>query len=249
LPRASGDAMHRSIAACLDKLKLNSLGSHNDAQNSGKGKTVDLSERDTRTEDVTSQGIPIDEDTGWDSDQSTPDPGSSSSNQLTPTNSVISHTKSPKRKTSLHIVVRNRRRSLIHRNSASHSHTASGAGSVFDNDRGELTRGREPITEIKRYSRPSTAPSSRLSSRLNSPSITRPSSLRNLRLDQIKAHGSNTSRDASPSRSIRFADDDNIINANPPRIASSQDHSPITPDDAVGNERNQVTFDLPTPKR
>jgi hypothetical protein len=164
------------------------------------------------------------EDAGWDSDRSQPDPGSTSSHQLTPSNSILIHPHSHKRKPHHQKVpIRARRRSLIRRSSSHGYPSASGQ------DVAEHHRGRVSTAETKVHPRPSTAPNSHLSSRITTPHATRPNSLRNLRLEHVKGH---ESREHSPSRSIRFADD--VVDA-------SEDSHPT-------NERNQVTFDLPPRK-
>jgi len=177
------------------------------------------------------------EDLGWDSDQSNPDPGPTS---LTPSNSILINPHSHKRKPHHQKVsVRTRKRSLLRRSS---SH---GYPNISSHDVGEPPRGRVPAVETRAHPRPNTAPNSRLSSRLNTPHVTRPNSLRNLRLENVKGH---ESREHSPSRSIRFADDEYRMNTVSPRSPTTYD-SPAASDDChTPTERNQVTFDLPPRK-
>jgi hypothetical protein len=215
--------VHRSIAVYLDKLKFNSRGSQNDVQNPERGKTVDLTERRLRTEDAISHALPTDdvEDAGWDSEQSNTDPDPTFSRRSTHTNLILDRAQSPKRQHSPKLVFHTRRRTAAHRSSSSHGHSLFFASPNVHKRGSESGRGRSLAHDAKRHARPSTAPNSRMSSRLNSPAVTRHSSLKNLRLDQIKAHDSRTSGDSSPSRSIRFADDE--TNAFPSRPTTSYD--------------------------
>ena len=219
----------RSLSAYFDKIKLGRHGSGNETQ---KTKTGDVNESSESTSGMPSRTMSLDdvEDAGWDSDQSHPDPGSTSSHHLTPSNSILIHPHSHKRKPHHQKAapIRARRRSLIRRSS---SH---GYPSTSGQDAAEHHRGRISTADTKVHPRPSTAPNSRLSSRISTPHATRPNSLRNLRLEHVKGH---ESREHSPSRSIRFADDEYRSSV----IDASEDSHPT-------NERNQVTFDLPPRK-
>ena len=103
-------------------------------------------------------------------------------------------------------------------------------------------------------SRPSTAQHSRTSTSHSSRPGTGQNSPRHFRVDSIKAlHSPDSLREVSPSRSVRFADDENRSGANTPRMSIFQNDSrPGTPTESMilddpDSARNKVTFDLPKP--
>jgi sodium/hydrogen antiporter len=140
--------------------------------------------------------------------------------------------------------------------SPTHSHDSS-ANEDSETEE-DFARGRRSIMihDPSTSSRPRTADSSRSGTAPSSRPGTARSSIRNLRADLIRAGA--RSRDESPSRSIRFADEDRPgSGASTPTArhsllypghttASTHERSPS---DDLESGNNRVTFDLPGPPK
>jgi hypothetical protein len=226
IPPKLGDPIHRSGATHLGKPKLREK--QDGSNDTGNSEMAD---------ELEGTGVPPrasadeEEDTGWDSEHSDNNPTSETTDHK-------KRLKSSKQKNH----PRGRRHSITHKKwPISHAERFVKLVNPFEAKAGNRAHGRPPPDSgVRMFSRTNSAPSTQPSSRLPSPYNSRPSSLRNLRLEQVRYHAS-TSRDVSPSRSIRFADDGNRSGSSTPRISFPLD--PSSP--SLGDERSKVTFAVP----
>lgn len=208
------------------------------------------------------------EEEGWASDQSNSDLPQPSTSTL---QDRRKRSKSPKTKPvspKLAIGVgpsaaapgkKNRRRNSIRRGLIGHAQQfmrsthaennarpSSSSSAVFDenaegDDRGRLTHHHHSSSVSSQNSRPGTAPGS----------------LRNFRIDSLRAQHSPSSREGSPTRSVRFMDNQRRYSASAsgsttPRLQGGESSGRATPpvqqgdsDEQLDSARNRVTFEIP----